>query len=77
MRIIDTKTKMMYGHSTSLWRGLNDHTKRYPVMPGGDAGLAADASTLACVGARVEAAAKEATSKATKTSAERQEAKTI
>jgi hypothetical protein len=77
MRIIDAGAKMMYGNSPTPWRKKNDHTKRYPVMPGGDAGLAADASTLAFVGARVEAAAKETTSKTTKTNAERQEAKSI
>ena len=68
---------MMYGNSPTPWRRKNDHTKRYSAMPGGDAGMAADASALAFDDARVEAAAKETTSKTTKTSAERQGAKAV
>ena len=77
MRIIDAGAKMMYGCSPLLKREGNDRTGRDPALPGGDTGLAADASALVSIDSRVETAAEETASKTTKASAEKQEAKAI
>jgi len=67
---------MLYGHPTTLWRGVNDRTKRDPGLSGDSIGLSVDwcASTSAC--SRVETAAEKMAGE-TKTSTEGQKGETI
>jgi hypothetical protein len=67
MRIIDTRAKMTYGHSTSLRREVNDRTKRDPGLFGGNVGRVVGwrASASAC--SRVETAAEKTAGETAKT----------
>jgi hypothetical protein len=66
----------MYGHSTSLWREVNDRTKRDPGLPGGSIGCVVGWRASACGCSRVETAAEKMAGETAKT-VERQKGEAI